>query len=178
VLLCCCAAVSQSRKPKATSGINSAHGNVKTAIVAYHTSTQKIRAEPLLIVIAIGGGARGRCGRCSSSVAGDRIVDQRYVRSASVESATNADCVIAAALRRVPTSARLAILRELYVKHLRIFARRPSCRHRRKAPRRPVHVRVSLRGRPPHQREETARRLAAGETQADVARTCGRLSLQ
>jgi hypothetical protein len=43
--------------------------------------------------------------------------------STSVKSAANADRVIAAALRRVPTSARLAILRELHVKHLRIFFR-------------------------------------------------------
>src|SRR5262249_50093921 len=35
------------------------------------------------------------------------VVDQHHVRSASVESAANADRVIAAALRRVPTSARL-----------------------------------------------------------------------
>ena len=45
------------------------------------------------------------------------------MRSASVESAANADRVIAAALRRVPTSARLAILRELHIKHLRVFFR-------------------------------------------------------
>jgi hypothetical protein len=45
------------------------------------------------------------------------------MRSASVESAANADRVIAAALRRVPTSARLAVLRELHVKHLPIFFR-------------------------------------------------------
>src|SRR5215510_11326398 len=52
-----------------------------------------------------------------------RIVDQRYVRSASVESAANADRVIAAALRRIPTSARLAVLSELHVKDLGIFFR-------------------------------------------------------
>src|SRR6516162_6143927 len=51
------------------------------------------------------------------------VVDQRYVRSASVKSAANADRVIAAALRCVPTSARLAIFGELHVKHLRIFFR-------------------------------------------------------
>src|SRR5262249_2724241 len=51
------------------------------------------------------------------------VVDQRYVRSASIESAANADRVIATALRRVPTSARLAVFGELYVKHLRIFFR-------------------------------------------------------
>src|SRR5262249_24593910 len=52
-----------------------------------------------------------------------RIVDQRYVRSASVESAANADRVIAAALRCVPTSARLAVLGELHVKDLGILFR-------------------------------------------------------
>src|SRR6516164_2046577 len=52
-----------------------------------------------------------------------RIVDQRYVRSASVESAADADRVIAAALCCVPTSARLAILGELHVKDLGIFFR-------------------------------------------------------
>jgi hypothetical protein len=33
----------QSKIPNAISGINSTHGNVKTAIVPYQTSTQKIR---------------------------------------------------------------------------------------------------------------------------------------
>jgi len=53
----------------------------------------------------------------------ERVVDRRYVRSASVESAANADGVIAAALCRIPTSARLAVFGELHVKHLRIFFR-------------------------------------------------------
>ena len=52
-----------------------------------------------------------------------RIVDQRYVRSASVKSAANADRVIAAALCCIPTPARLAVLSELHVKDLGIFFR-------------------------------------------------------
>src|SRR5262250_2184377 len=51
------------------------------------------------------------------------IVDQCYVRSASVESAANTDRVIAAALRCIPTPARLAVLSELHVKDLGIFFR-------------------------------------------------------
>ena len=51
------------------------------------------------------------------------VVDQRYVRSASVESAADTDCEIGAAGLRIPTTARLAVLGELYVKHLRIFFR-------------------------------------------------------
>src|SRR5262249_3859040 len=51
------------------------------------------------------------------------VVDQGYVRSASVERAADAGRVIATALRRVPTSARLAVFRELRVKHLPIFFR-------------------------------------------------------
>src|SRR5262244_1021172 len=45
-----------------------------------------------------------------------RIVDQGYVRSAPVERATNTDRIIAAALRCIPTPARLAVLSELHVK--------------------------------------------------------------
>src|SRR5262245_35809429 len=52
-----------------------------------------------------------------------RIVDQRYMRTASIQSATNADRVITAALRCIPTPARLAILSKLHVKDLGIFFR-------------------------------------------------------
>src|SRR6516164_3098614 len=51
------------------------------------------------------------------------VVDQRYVRSASVERSADTDCKIGAAGLRIPTTARLAVLGELDVKHLRIFFR-------------------------------------------------------
>src|SRR5262245_4860129 len=94
------------------------------------------------------------------------VVDQRYVRFASVESAANADRVIAAALRRVPASARLAVFRELYVKHLRIFFRFHEIAHvaaeifgERKARRRRNEVFVGMPAEIP--RGEASRRQLA-----------------
>ena len=51
------------------------------------------------------------------------FVYQHYVRSASAESAANANRIIAAALCCFPTPAYLAVLGELHVKRLCIFFR-------------------------------------------------------
>src|SRR5262245_20646269 len=53
----------------------------------------------------------------------ERVVDQRYVRSASVERTAHTDREIGTAGLRIPTSARLAIFGELHIKYLRIFFR-------------------------------------------------------